>query len=261
MSRSTCARGALGVGLVLAFAVPHAHGVESAPSISSGMEYSNGAYGGTDDIEELYVPLTGTIYFDRVALSVTVPYLSVRAPTGTTITTAGSQPVPGAGEIITQSGLGDVVLGVTVYDVFRNVDKGIALDITGKVKIGSADPDKVLGTGEEDYLLRADLYKFFDRFALMASGGYKLRGDPPGLDLKNGFLGSFGGSYALNDGVSVGLIYDFRESSLPDNDALSEITIFTTHRLSDSWYLQLYAFGGFGNSSPDLGAGMYVSVK
>lgn len=257
VTRESCIGPAL--GLVLVWAGSFAHAEDPAISWSTGLEYSSGGYGGTEDIEELYVPVSGVLHFDRFAVGITVPYLSVRAPTGTA--DPGGEPVPGSGEIETQSGLGDVLIGLTVYDVIWDSDRGIALDITGKIKLGSADVDKGLGTGEEDFLLRADFYKFFDRFTLMGAGGYKVRGDPAGIDLENTWLGSIGGSYALSDGARMGLIYDYRESSLQDGDAGSEITLYTSHRLSDAWGLQLFAYSGFSDSSPDWGAGIYVYVN
>lgn len=249
-----------GLGLVLACACSLAQAGEPGFSLSTGLEYSTGGYGGEDDIEEMYVPVTGRVYLERVALSITVPYLSVSAPSGTSVPDPGGQPMPGSGEITTKSGLGDVVVGMTVFDVFADYEKGIALDLTGKIKFGTADRDMGLGTGETDYLLRADFYKFFDRFTLMGSGGYKVRGDPAGVDLKNTLLGSVGAAFPFGDASSIGLVYDYRESSLPDSDALSELTLYSTHGLGDSWFLQVYAFSGFSDSSPDWGGGVFVSV-
>ena len=102
---------ALELGLVLACASSLAQAGDPEFSLSTGLEYSTGSYGGEDDIEEMYVPVTGFIYFDRVALSINVPYLSVRAPSGTSVTDPGGEPVLGSGEITTESGLGDVVVG------------------------------------------------------------------------------------------------------------------------------------------------------
>lgn len=261
MTRTNRAGQALGLGLALACAGSLAHGADSEFSLSTGLEYSSGGYGGTDDIEELYVPVSGTIYLDRVALSVTVPYLSVRTPATTDEVDPIGQPVPASGETITQNGLGDVVVSATVYDVYSNYDRGIALDITGKIKIGSADPDKGLGTGEEDYLLRASIYKFFDQFTLMGSAGYKVRGEPPGVDLRNTALAAVGASFAVSDVASAGMIYDYREASLQDGDAISEVTVYLMRRMTDTWHLQFYAFGGFSDSSPDWGGGIFVSIN
>jgi hypothetical protein len=103
------------LGLVLAMASTTAQSGESSFSLSAGVEFTSGEYGGTEDIEDLYVPITGTIYLDNVAISLTVPYLSFRAPSGTTVTDPGGTPVPGSGQTIKESGLGDVVAGVTIF--------------------------------------------------------------------------------------------------------------------------------------------------
>lgn len=227
---------------------------------STGLEYSSGTYGGTDDIEDLYIPLKGRVDFERLSFALTVPYLSVRAPQGTTVTDPGGEPVPGTGEMITENGLGDIIAGVTVYDVLYSGDLGIALDLTGKIKFGTADEAKGLGTGEQDYTIRADLYKFFDQFTLLGSAGYKFRGDPADVDLENVLLGSIGGVYLPNEIVSAGLIYDYRESALVDGDAISELTAFVSRQIEDRWAIQLYAFTGFSDSSPDWGAGIQFSI-
>ena len=58
--------------------------------LSTGIEYSSGRYGGSDDIEELYVPFTLRAGFERIGLRLTVPWLSVTAPEDTVITDPGS---------------------------------------------------------------------------------------------------------------------------------------------------------------------------
>ena len=40
---------------------------------STGVEYSTGKYGGTDDIEEIYVPFTFRAGFERLGLRITIP--------------------------------------------------------------------------------------------------------------------------------------------------------------------------------------------
>lgn len=227
---------------------------------ATGLEYSSGTYGGTDDIEDLYIPLKGRVDFGRFSVDLTVPYLSVRAPEGTTVTDPGGEPIPGTGETITESGLGDIIAGVTLYDVFYSSALGIAVDLAGKIKLGTADEDKGLGTGEDDYTVRTDFYKFFEQFTLLGSAGYRFRGDPAGVDLENVFLGSIGGVYLPNDIVSAGLIYDYRESAFVDGDAISELLVFVSRQIEDSWAIQLYAFTGFSDSSPDWGAGIQFSI-
>ena len=172
-------------------------------TLSAGAEYTTGTYGGDTDIEDLYVPFKATLDFRRVSFRLTVPHLSVRAPEGTVITGPGGEPVPGTGDIVTNSGIGDVIGSVTVYDVVRNRRLGFAMDLTGKVKFGTADADKGLGTGENDFTVQADFLKFADRITWIASIGYKFRGQPPDAVLDDAFLASAGGAYITGETLHV----------------------------------------------------------
>lgn len=224
-------------------------------SWSTGVEYSSGTYGGDADIEDLYLPVGFSVNLPRVSFDLTVPYLSIRGPYGTTIIGPGGEPLPGTGEIVTESGLGDIVAGITVYDVLYSDRLGVALDLTGKVKFGTADETKGLGTGEQDFTLRTDLYKFFEQFVLLGSVGYKFRGDPEAVDLEDVLIASVGGIFYASDAARVGLILDYRESAIADGDAVTELSGFFSRELSDDWALQFYVFTGFSDSSPDWGGG------
>ncbi len=232
---------------------------EDAPlsmSWSVGIETSRGDYGGDVDIEDLYVPFKLTLDGRRVAMSLTVPYLRVRAPVGTTVTDPGGTPVPGSGEVVTESGLGDIVAGITVYDVLYSPDLGIALDLTGKAKFGTADADKGLGTGETDFSLVADVVKFFDSTMLVASAGYKFRGDPDAYELDDGMLGSLGAIFETGDDRNrVGLFLDYRESAFVDDDAVTELSVSFARRMTNERTLQFFVARGFGDSAADWAAG------
>lgn len=246
--------------IALAFAFASAGAAAQSMTWSTGFEYSSGDYGGTEDIEDFYVPVTGRLELERVSFELTVPYLSVRAPTGTVVTDPDSEPLPGTGETTTESGIGDVIAGITVYDVVYLEDLDFALDLTGRVKLGTADADKGLGTGETDYTVRTDLYKFVDQFTWVGSVGYKFRGEPDGADLENVWLGSVGGIYVPSDGLRLGLFYDYRQSALADGDDLADLSAFVSRQVNDRFRLQLYAFTGFSDSSPDWGAGILLQI-
>ena len=168
--------------------------------------------------------------------------------------------VPGSGDVVTESGLGDVIAGITIYDVAYSEELGLALDLAGKIKFGTADETKGLGTGEQDFTIRADLYKFFEQFTLLTSAGYKLRGDPAGIDLDNVLLASFGGVYLPTDNTSFGLIYDYRESAFIDGENITELSAFASQQIDDRWAIQFYAFTGFSDSSADWGAGIQIEL-
>ncbi|MDH3619836.1 MAG: transporter [Gammaproteobacteria bacterium] len=220
--------------------------------LSTGVERDVGTYGGADDIEELYVPLTASISNGRIGFRMTVPYLRVTAPADV------STGEPAA--TVTESGLGDVTLSATLYNVIESPRMGFVVDVLAGAKLGTADADKGLGTGENDYTVRADAFKFFDDFTLVASGGYRWRGDPEGVDIDNVLLGSLGAAWFTESGDMLGLSYDFREAAYSGLDDIQELTAFYSHRFTDSFDLEIYALTGFSDSSPDWGAGLRVST-
>ncbi len=220
--------------------------------ISTGIEYTSGEYGGTGDIEDLYVPFTVRFDYSRLGFRLTIPYLRVTAPADAI--------APGPDASTTEGGLGDVIAGVTLYDAFVSATGNVVVDVSGKVKFGTADVDKGLGTGENDYTLQLNGYRFFDRFTLQGSAGYKLRGDPPGVELKDVFLGSVGGAFSASGRTRLGIFYDYREASLSGFDAPQELSGFASFRLNDRWRLEVYALTGFGDSSPDWGGGMLLTT-
>jgi hypothetical protein len=224
--------------------------------VGVGGEYSSGDYGGQESIDETYLPVNFIYDAPRVTFRVTVPYLSVRAPEGTITEGPDGETVVGEGPVTTESGLGDVLAALTVYDVLVLGQGDYAMDLNGKVKFGTADEDDGLGTGENDYSIEANLFRFFDQFTLLGVAGYVIRGDPPEVDLQDGFYASLGGTYRVNERARAGLFYDYREASLEGNDALQEVSATLSSRLGTSWWASAYVLAGIGDASPDWGAGL-----
>jgi len=117
-------------------------------NVTIGAEYASGSYYSNNDVDEVYVPFTINYGSGSVVYRLTVPYLSVRAPVGTIIINSQGQAVVGEGPITTENGLGDIVAGITFYDLYVNKSLNVVVDATAKVKIGTADEIKGLGTGE-----------------------------------------------------------------------------------------------------------------
>lgn len=226
-------------------------------TLSAGINFTSGTYGGDVDIEDTYVPLTATVDYGRVAFRLTVPYLSVTAPEGTIIG-PGGEPLPGSGELTTENGLGDVIGSVTFYDVINSQRLGLAMDLTGKVKFGSADEDKGLGTGENDYSVQADLYKFMHDFTLLGTVGYKFRGSTNDINYNDVLMATVGATYWFTPDVNTGLFFDYRESAISGNDPIQELSAFVSPRISENWRLHVYMSTGFTDSSADWGAGVQV---
>ena len=230
-------------------------------TLGVGAEYTTGDYGGDESVDEFYVPVSATLELERVALRLTVPFLSVRAPELTTISGPDGEPIVGTGPRTTESGLGDVLASITVFDVLTGAGGDLALDLTGKVKFGTADEDKGLGTGEQDYSLQADVYRFFEHSTLMGTLGYSKRGDPAGYDLDDTLFASLGATWAVAEGVRLGAFYDFRQASVPGSDDLHEVSGSLLTRVGEHARAQVYMLAGFSDSSPDWGGGVSLSAS
>jgi len=230
----------------------------STLKLSTGAEYITGDFGGTEPVEQLYVPVTTRYTTKRYSFRLTVPYISLTAPTGT-VQSDGTI-LPGTGPIVTESGMGDVVAGVTYRDAFNSeVALDVAIDFTAKVKFGTADVDKGLGSGENDYTIQTELYKFLDRIMLFGILGYKFRGDPPGVDLNNSLIAYMGGNYRLTPAFRTGVDFYYQEALFSGADDQVELSAFLGYKLSNTQYLRSYLIKGFGDASPDWGVGVYIS--
>jgi len=240
-----------------ACASAHAEGL----TLGTGFDYTSGKYTGTEETNILYVPFIAKYETGRWALRATVPYLRITGPGNVIGAGADRVTLPGGSTgRRTESGLGDIVVSA-FYNVLREGRSGISLDLGAKLKLGTADETKGLGTGEQDWSLQADAYKPLGAFSLFGSLGHRWYGDPPGIDLKNVFYWAVGGAYRLSSDTSAGLAYDFRPAITTGGGEISELTGFVTRRLSREWKLQPYLVLGFGRASPDWGAGAQIAYS
>jgi hypothetical protein len=228
-------------------------------TLGAGAEYSSGKYGGTEKTEIWYVPFTAKYETGPWALRLAVPYIRITGPGNVVGAGADRVVLPNVSTARrTDSGLGDVV-GSAFYNLLNDKSSGLGMDIGAKVKLPTADKDKGLGTGKADYSLQADFFKPIDALTLFGSVGHRWYGDPAGVDLKNVFYGSVGGSYRMSGDTSVGLAYDYRPRIVSGGGEVSEATAFVSQRISSNTKLQFYGVAGFGKASPDFGIGAVLN--
>lgn len=222
-----------------------------------GMDYSTGKYGSDTETSIWSVPVAMKYEMGSVTWKASLPWIQVKTPVGSSLGPDG-RPIDGiTGTRTTESGLGDLVTSAT-WAAFENTDKGIAVDLTGKIKWGTADDRKGLGTGENDFSLQADIYKNSGKTALFATLGYKVYGDPTGIDFKNVGYGGVGFAHRLSDQSSAGLIWDYRPKVSSSGHPTNEMTAFMTRKLNERTKLQFYAVKGFSDGSPDWGGGLVL---
>src|SRR2546423_5927557 len=166
-------------GCALAFgmgAVSFSYAADDAElRLGVGADYSRGSYGTGSQSSTFSIPFTARYELDRWTYKVTVPWLEVKAP---------ADVVPGVGRVDnsgkpkkrnfagtkTESGLGDIV-GAATYELWYDDNLERGLDLTGRVKLPTADAGKGLGTGSTDFGLQADTYRTFAPLPLFAAGG------------------------------------------------------------------------------------------
>ncbi len=225
-------------------------------SLTSGMDFSSGKYGGTTETSVIYIPVSGKYETENWLFKLTVPYISITGPANTTPNIG--QAVYEEDDVRTDSGLGDVVAS-TSYSLVNSARSGLIIDVTGKVKFGTADKYRGLGSGVNDYYGETSVYKIFGRASAFGTLGYKVYEPAVGYTLDNVFYGSLGISNKLDARSSAGLIYDYRQPTAVWSDPQSMWTIFLNRKISDKWKAQTYFFKGTGTSSPDLGGGALLT--
>lgn len=148
---------------------------------------------------------------------------------------------------------------MATYNVYSRGATDPVIDLTGKIKFGTADVNKGLGTGENDYFAQVDVYKPFDRVTALATVGYGVLGSSDAISLKNVLYGSIGGIYKIDEQTSGGLMLDLRQASSTTSGARREATTFVTRKLDGFWKAQAYVLKGFADGSPDWGIGATIA--
>lgn len=257
--------------LLIGAPAAHAATVDGKLSLSSGADYSSGKYG-TDTTTDIWsVPVTASYETDRWTFKLTVPYVHISGsndvipgvgkvnngnPKGRGHGKGGSvpTPTPTTASSGSASGLGDVTASAG-YELFSSADRTFGLDLTGKVKFGTADENKGLGTGKNDYGIALDTYKVSGDWTVFGGVGWMKYGSSDYIKLKNGFNANVGAGYKFSSADSFGAYYYYRERIATGGASQSELTAYWNHKFGNSWRLQAYALGGMADGSPDYGVG------
>ncbi len=224
-------------------------------SLSTGLDYSVGDYGTPDDNETWFLPLNLKYQSGDYSFKLGMSYLWVRGPQNVT---PDGEPIPGGGVVTTTHGFGDVTASLTA-DILNEKSHPFGLDLTGKIKFGTASESKALGTGKNDYALQASFYKSLAGWMPYLDIAYRWKGDPTGINYRNVWYVTAGTSYRYNKIWSVGTDYAWREKLTPGGDEISESTVYANYKISNHNKLNLYGVAGFSDASPDWGLGFMLT--
>ncbi|MBB5016350.1 transporter [Rehaibacterium terrae] len=242
-------------------------------SVGAGLNYSTGDYGSDTTTEIFSVPITARLDSGNWSFRASLPWLRVSGdpnvlpgvglvpnlnPVG-----RGRLPViggpPPAGQDTpergTASGIGDLTLAAT-----WSMPTGTALgvDFSVNAKIATADEDKGLGTGANDYGVAVDLYRDFDGTLLFGGLGYTRLGSSRFIDVDDVLGGNLGIGRRIGSG-QLGLMYDYREAASSGFDARRDLMAFFNAPAGAAGKLQVYLSKGLSDGSPDWGAGLSLT--
>lgn len=268
-----CALGVLGL------MAQAAHADDSSTiKVGAGIDYTTGKYGTSTTTDITQVPVTLGYEIDSWSFKLDVPYIHVsgadnvipgigpvknnnpngrgkgkgngngNSQGGTTPTTATSG---------SASGLGDITASAT-YEAYTNSAAQFGIDLTGKIKFGTADENKGLGTGKNDYTVSVDTYKGFGAWTVFGGVSYTWLGSSQYIQLNDVFGANVGASYKLDTHSSFGAYYDYREKASDTSFARNELTGYYAYKFASGWKAQAYVTKGFTDGSPDWGVGATV---
>lgn len=246
-------------GILLAGLLPLAWaGPDGTWTFATGADFSSGRYGESIRTDTWYLPVSAKYDAESWNLKLTIPYVTTRGPGN--VKGSGADRVEtgtvGAVRKSTQ-GLGDVVLSGG-HEVWESAAAGWSVDLLGKIKFGTGDSAKGLGTGKSDFTVAVETTKALGAHALFASIGRRKMGDPEGTDFRDPWLASAGWSVRLGPTVSAGLVTDYRQRLTATGVSARDVTGFVTTKLGGGWKIQTYAVAGMSRSSPDLGVGVQI---
>lgn len=223
-------------------------------SLSAGFDYSSGKYALASTTDMLSSPTTGEYENGQWMLKVAVPYSRI---SGTSAATPGigSFRADGAAKEM-QAGLDDAVAAAS-YNIYSGNASTFGIDLTGKVKLNTADTG--LGIGQNDYAAQADAYQSFNKFTALGSLGYKFMGGATGINMNKVIYGSFGGSYQLDDKMNGGIDIQLSQNPYSMGERHQELSAYVSHKINKNFRAKGYVLKGFSNGSPDssLGAQVY----
>jgi hypothetical protein len=225
---------------------------------SAGFDYSSGTYGAASktDITYSYAMLRATK--GPWTLKAVVPWMTLSGPAVLVDGAAGGSLASGQSRHV--SGPGDINL-YAGYSLQSLYPRGLFVDLTARVKVPTASFAKGLGTGKADGAFQIDVAQALGGFMPFATFGYRITGRPDGYQLRNIVYGTAGVQYGWSERLATGVLFDYRQTSLPSAADPKEGTAYVNYKFADAWSVNLYGLVGFSRNSPDGGGGVVLTYR
>lgn len=227
----------------------------------TGVDYSEGKYGSQVTTQQTSVPLVAKYEAERWSGKLSIPYVWIKNVNPN----SQGESLPCGNAVQTPKdvdGFGDFVASAS-YSVYSA--DGFLVDLGAKAKFATADADKCLSSGKNDYSISADVVQQLGQITVFGTLGLTKKGDPEFLgqriDYDDPVFASLGASYKLSNQTSVGASYDYRQQLTEAGSEVSEASAFVSQKIDNSMKVQGYLVAGFSDASPDFGVGVLVSRR
>lgn len=234
-------------------------------SLLTGLEYQEGDYGTTDSTSLWRIPISISYRNTNFGFSASMPLLFAASDGDIIINSKTSMPkmtmLPTSSRTGQQnvSGIGDVVVSGSYYFTpdFRNE---ISYRLTGIYKLGTADVNKGLGTGENDLSFEGGATKNIDEYALSGTLGYEINGDSPDFNYNDVLYGTVGLTRQLAMNKQLGSYLYYSQALTDVSDAPLEFSIFYSQPVAKTRDIYLFLSKGLSDGSPDFSIGGSLQI-
>lgn len=231
-------------------------------SLLTGLDYQEGDYGSPESTSLWRVPISLSYRKKNFSLFASLPLLLATSDGDIIITnktsmgrhTSSPPSTSSQQQTQTVSGIGDIMFSGSYYITpdFRNE---ITYRITGSLKLGTADENKGLGTGEDDFFFEGGVIKHIDEYILSATLGYEISGDSPVFVYNDIFYGTAGLSKQLSRSSRIGSYLYLSQAITDTSDSPLELSIFYSQPVAKTRSIYLFLSKGFSDGSPDFSVG------
>lgn len=166
-----------------------------------------------------------------------------------------------AGQKVTTSGLGDIILKGRYY-VVEEKDYMPLIAVTGRMKLPTASASQGLGTGRLDYGAGVEVSKMLgESWIAFLDGGYNVIGDPEGINFQNQHWYDVGAGYYVTKTLLVSAYYEEYRAIARGFVNARDVFIATNYTASQAWRFNGGVTVGLSDGAPDYAVTVGASYR
>lgn len=231
-------------------------------SATVGLEYESGDYGTSATTNLWRVPVGIDYVKGPLSAGVNTAFLSAKSNGAIIISnmTHMTSVTTSSASVRSASGIGDINMYAT-YQLPDTKGSDISYHLTGRIKLGTADEKKGLGTGENDYAFEGGLLTLYKQVIVFGNLGYQITGDSTTVNYHDVLYANAGATYPMSKERSIGAMLEVSQAATPGFDSPAQLTFFLNQEMDKKRDLYFYVLLGLSNGSPDTGVGVNITYK